>query len=60
MTLLKWAFFFLIFAAVAGLLGFGGLAEGAADIGKVLLVIFLIIAGALLILGLTVYRTVTD
>ena len=59
MTLLKWALVALIVAVIAGILGFSGLAEGAATVAKVLVGIFLVIAIALGILGATVYRKVT-
>lgn len=59
MTLLKWALIFLVIAGVAALFGFTGIAEGAADIAKVLFFIFLAIVVVLGILGLTVYKSVT-
>ena len=34
MSLLKWALFFLVLAAIAGLFGFSGFAQGAAEISK--------------------------
>lgn len=42
--MLRAAIGFFILALVAALLGFGGIAEGAEDIGKILLVVFLILA----------------
>ena len=45
MSLLKWALFFLVIAAIAALFGFGGIAQGSADIAKVLFFVF--IAGSL-------------
>src|SRR5688572_23795312 len=60
MGLIKWALFFFLFAIVAAVIGYTDLARDAAGVGKVLLVIFLIIAGALVLLGMTVYKKVTD
>ena len=51
MSLLKWALFFLVFAAIAALFGFGGLAQGSADIAKVLFFIFLVIFAVTLVMG---------
>jgi len=59
MSLLKWSFIFLVIALVAGVLGFGGVAEGAADIARILFFVFLVIFGIMLVLGLTIYRSVT-
>ncbi len=59
MGLLKYALIFLILAGVAALFGFGGMAEGFADIAKVLVGIFLLIVVVLAVLGATAYRAVT-
>ena len=59
MSVLRWALLFLVVAGVAALFGFGGIAEGAADIAKVLLVVFLAICAILFVLGLTTYKAVT-
>jgi uncharacterized membrane protein YtjA (UPF0391 family) len=59
MGLLKWALVFLILAGVAALFGFGGMAEGFADISRVLFGIFLLIVVVLAVLGATAYRAVT-
>jgi uncharacterized membrane protein YtjA (UPF0391 family) len=59
MSLLKWAVFFLVFAAIAALFGFGGLAQGSADIAKVLFFVFVVVFALIGILGVTVFRTVT-
>ncbi len=58
MTLVKWSLIFLVIAGIAALFGFGGIAEGAADIAQVLFVLFLGICVVLAILGMTVYKTV--
>jgi uncharacterized membrane protein YtjA (UPF0391 family) len=60
MSLLKWSLFFLLFAVVAAIFGFTGLAEDAAGIAKVLFVIFLVIAAAFVILGATIFKKVTN
>jgi uncharacterized membrane protein YtjA (UPF0391 family) len=44
MDLLGWAVVALVVALVAALLGFGGVARGAATIAKVLFGLFLIVA----------------
>lgn len=50
--MLKWALIFFVVALVAALFGFGGLAAGAAGIGKLLFFGFLILAGIALVAGL--------
>ena len=57
--MIKWALIFLVAALVLALLGFGGLAGAAMGIAKVLFVVALVIALAMLLLGVTVYRKVT-
>ncbi|MBP0446969.1 DUF1328 domain-containing protein [Roseomonas sp. SSH11] len=57
--MLKWAIIFAVIALVLGALGFGGLAGAAMGIAKILFWLAVIIAVALLVLGLTVYRKVT-
>lgn len=59
MTVLKWALVFLVLAGIAALFGFGNLAEGFADIAKVLFAVFAVIVVVLFVLGLTVYKAVT-
>ena len=44
MDLLWWAIIALVIAVIAGTLGFGGVARGAATISKILFGIFLVIA----------------
>lgn len=41
--MLYWSAIFFVIALVAAALGFGGLASGAADIGKVLFFLFIIL-----------------
>jgi uncharacterized membrane protein YtjA (UPF0391 family) len=57
--LLKWALVFLVISLIAALFGFGGIAEGSADIAKVLFAIFLIVFVVLLVLGVTAVKAVT-
>lgn len=57
MSLLKWALICLLIAGIAALFGFGGIAEGFADIAKLLFYVFLVVCFALFILGLTVYKS---
>jgi uncharacterized membrane protein YtjA (UPF0391 family) len=59
MSLLKWALVFLVIAGIAAVFGFTNIAEGAAEIAKILFFIFLAICVVLVILGMTVYRSVT-
>lgn len=49
--MLRWAILFFIIALIAAVFGFGGVAGDAAWIGKVLLVVFLILAVASVVLG---------
>jgi uncharacterized membrane protein YtjA (UPF0391 family) len=58
MALLKWALVFLVIAGIAALFGFGGVAEGAADIARVLFYVFLVVFMVLAVLGAMAYRTV--
>lgn len=52
MDLLGWAIVAFVISLIAGALGFGGVARGAATIAKVLFGIFLVIALILLVLAL--------
>jgi uncharacterized membrane protein YtjA (UPF0391 family) len=49
--MLNWAAVFFLIAIVAALLGFGGVATGAAGIARLLFVVFLVLAGLSLLLG---------
>jgi uncharacterized membrane protein YtjA (UPF0391 family) len=57
--MLYWAFVFLVISIIAAVLGFGGIAAGAASIAKILFGVFLIVFIALLIAGLAAGRTLT-
>lgn len=50
--MLYWAAVFLVIALVAALFGFGGIAAGAVEIGKILFFVFLIVFAVTLVLGL--------
>ena len=56
--MLRWAFIFLIMGLIAAAFGFTGIAGASVGIAKVLFFIFLAICVVMLILGLTVYRSV--
>ena len=57
--MLKWAFIFLVLGLIAGALGFGGIAGASIGIAKFLFFLFLVIFVVMLILGLTVFRSIT-
>lgn len=59
MGLLKWALIFLIVAGIAAVFGFGGIAEGAADVAKVLFFLFLVVCLILVAMGVFTYKAVT-
>ena len=50
--MLYWAAVFLVIALIAALLGFGGVAAGAAEIGKILFFVFLVVFAVTFIFGL--------
>ena len=50
--MLRYALIFFIIALIAALLGFTGVAAGAAEIAKVLFFVFLVIAAGSLVMGL--------
>jgi uncharacterized membrane protein YtjA (UPF0391 family) len=58
--MLRWAAIFFVISIVAALLGFGGIAEGAAEIAKVLFYIFLAVFVTLLVLGLVAAKKITS
>lgn len=57
--MLKWAAIFAVAALVLGVLGFGGLAGAFWDVAQILFWLFVVIAVALAVLGLTIYKKVT-
>lgn len=50
--MLAWSATFFVIALLAALFGFGNVAEGSADIAKVLFVVFLVLTAISLLLGL--------
>jgi uncharacterized membrane protein YtjA (UPF0391 family) len=56
--MLRWAFIFLVLGLIAALFGFTGIAGASIGIAKVLFFIFLATFVVMLMLGLTVYRSV--
>ena len=56
--MLRAAIAFFIIAIIAAVFGYGGVAEGAADIGKVLFIGFLVIAVLALVVGLVRRKSV--
>ena len=56
--MLRWALIFLVVGLIAGLLGFTGIAGASIGIAKFLFFLFVAMFVLLLILGLSVYRSV--
>ena len=54
--MLKWTAVFLVIALVAAIFGFGGVAEAAASIAKVIFFIFLALWLIAIILGVTIFK----
>ena len=54
--MLRWALIFAIIAIIAGLLGFTGVAAGAAVLAKTIFYIFLGLVVVFIILGVTVAK----
>jgi uncharacterized membrane protein YtjA (UPF0391 family) len=50
-VMLRWAILFFVVAIIAAVFGFGGIAGEAAWVGKVLLVVFLILAVISMVVG---------
>jgi len=55
-SLLKWAVIFLIISLVAGLFGFFGISQGAADISQVLFFIVLMVFVLFIVLGVLLFK----
>jgi len=58
--MLKWALIFAVISLAAGILGFTGVAAGAATIAKFLFGVFLVLFLIFLFLGVVVYKSVDD
>jgi len=56
LTMLRWAWAFLVVALIAAVFGFGGIASGAAGIAKTLFYLFLVVFVVTLLLGLMTGR----
>lgn len=54
--MLRWSFAFLVIALVAALFGFTNIAAGAADIARILFVVFLVIWAVMVLGGLFLVR----
>jgi uncharacterized membrane protein YtjA (UPF0391 family) len=54
--MLRWALIFAVIAIIAGLLGFTGIAAGAAAIAKTIFFIFLGLVVVFILLGVTVAK----
>ncbi|MBX3681071.1 DUF1328 domain-containing protein [Cognatazoarcus halotolerans] len=57
--MLKWALIFFVISILAGIFGFTGIAAGTAAIAKVLFFIAVLLFVVFLILGLTVFKSIT-
>ncbi|WP_255989165.1 DUF1328 domain-containing protein [Chitinolyticbacter albus] len=57
--MLKWALIFFIVSLIAGVFGFTGIASGAAAIAQVLFYIAIALFLIFLVLGLTVFKSIT-
>jgi len=54
--MLRWSAIFFVIAIVAAILGFGGIAEGAASIAKVLFGVFMLLFLLTFIGGVTIFK----
>jgi uncharacterized membrane protein YtjA (UPF0391 family) len=55
-TMLRWSVIFFVIAIIAAIFGFGGIAEGAADIAKVLFFIFLALFVIAILFGASIFK----
>jgi uncharacterized membrane protein YtjA (UPF0391 family) len=58
--MLKWAFIFAVVSLIAGIFGFTGISHEAAGIAKFLFVLFLILFGLFMVLGMTIAKKITS
>ncbi len=56
LTMLRWVITFLVIAVIAGILGFGVLADAAAGIAKVIFYIFLVVLVLSLLFGSRIWK----
>jgi len=54
--MLRWAAIFFVIAIIAAIFGFGGVAEGAADIAKILFFIFLVCFVVVIAFGASIFK----
>jgi uncharacterized membrane protein YtjA (UPF0391 family) len=54
--MLKWAAIFFIISIIAAIFGFGGIAEGSAEIAKVLFFIFIVLFLLTIIFGARIFK----
>ncbi len=54
--MLKWAAIFLVISIIAAIFGFGGIAQGSAEIAKVLFFIFIVLFVLTLIFGARIFK----
>jgi uncharacterized membrane protein YtjA (UPF0391 family) len=54
--MLKWSAVFFLIAIVAAIFGFGGIAQGAASVAKILFGVFMGLFVLALILGFTLFK----
>lgn len=54
--MLRWSVIFFIIAIIAAIFGFGGIAEGAADIAKVLFFIFIALFVIAILFGASIFK----
>jgi uncharacterized membrane protein YtjA (UPF0391 family) len=54
--MLRWSAIFFVIAVVAAIFGFGGIAEGAASVAKVLFFIFLALFLIAIIFGASIFK----
>jgi uncharacterized membrane protein YtjA (UPF0391 family) len=57
--MLRWAVVFFVISLVAGVLGFGGVASGAATVAKILFFLALAVFVVLLIAGIAAGKAIT-
>jgi uncharacterized membrane protein YtjA (UPF0391 family) len=54
--MLRWSVIFFVIAIIAAIFGFGGIAEGAADIAKVLFFVFLALFVIAILFGASIFK----
>lgn len=54
--MLRWSAIFFVIAIIAAIFGFGGIAEGAASVAKVLFFIFLALFLIAIIFGASIFK----